>query len=204
MHDSIGFDKAYTLYSDPSREKHCPSLQQPRPPLRKRSLKVTLPVVCSWWWPPVHVESFSHKKRSEKCHTYVKLQAFAGAYVQPISVLPPSGFLLNTTKYLTTCCRSVSSGKCFNYAANSVNQPGARFSRAQSFLGLFRMSPIPSYLQNNRISFQIVKLYDKSAYFSFKTCHMTAFQNELFNRVRSQLLQRPTLLAQKTIDPFNK
>ena len=46
MHDSIGFDRAYTLFSDPSSEKHCPSLQQPRPALRERSIKVTLPVVC--------------------------------------------------------------------------------------------------------------------------------------------------------------
>ena len=31
MHDSIGVVRAYTLYSDPSSEKRCPSLQQPRP-----------------------------------------------------------------------------------------------------------------------------------------------------------------------------
>jgi len=48
MYDSIGFDRAYTLYSDQSSEKRCPSLQQPRPALSERSIKVTLPVVCSW------------------------------------------------------------------------------------------------------------------------------------------------------------
>ena len=40
MHDSIGFDMAYTLYSDPSSEKRSPSLQQPRLAWRGRSIKV--------------------------------------------------------------------------------------------------------------------------------------------------------------------
>ena len=107
MHDSSGFDRAYTLYSGQSSEKHCPSLQQPRPGLRERSIKVTLPVVCSWWWPPLE-EQFSHKKRSEKCHTYVKLEAFAGACVQPISGIANIRFLVKTTTLkslsIKTCC----------------------------------------------------------------------------------------------------
>ena len=93
----------YCILIHPSSEQRCPSLEQPRPGLRERFMKEALPVVCGWWWPSVLVESFSHKKRWEKYHAYVELQAFAGACVQQTS-----GFLLNTTTWksltIATCC----------------------------------------------------------------------------------------------------
>lgn len=131
MDDSIDFDRAYTLYSDPSSEKRSPSLKQPRSCLTERSIEVTLPVVSSWWWPPVLVEWFSHNKRSEKCNTYVNLEAFAGASVQPIS-----GFLLNTTTWnslsITTCCFCLI-WKMLQLCGEKCQPTWARFSRGQSF-----------------------------------------------------------------------
>ena len=82
MHDSIGFDKAYTLYSDSSSEKRFPSLQQPRPPLRDRSTKVTLTVLAHGDDLLSSLSNSLIKERPENCHTNVKLQAFAGACVQ--------------------------------------------------------------------------------------------------------------------------
>ena len=85
MHDSIGFDRAYTLYSNPSSEQRSPSLQQPRPPLRERSAKVTLPFLAHGDDLLSSQSNSFIKSDLEKCHTFVKLQAFAGDCVQPIS-----------------------------------------------------------------------------------------------------------------------
>ena len=85
---------------------------------------------------------------------------------------------------------SVSFGKCFNYSANSVNQPGARFSRGQSFqtnLGCHKSRPI----------FKMTIFHFKSSNFTIsplfphlKDVKKQTFQNELSNRVSRPLLQR--------------
>ena len=113
MHDSIGFDMAYTLY-----KRKAFSIS----PTTKASLERTI-----------------HQ---------------SGVYLLLLSHLESASIM----------------------RAKSVNQPGSRFSR-ESFSGLFRMPQVPPYLQNDHISFQIVKFYDNSAFFLFKTSHAVGSEN---------------------------
>ena len=209
MHDSIGFNRTYTLYSDPSSEKRCSSLQQPRLPLRERSIKVTLPVICWWWWPPVLVEYYSHKKRSEKYHAYVKLKAFAGACVQRTCKLASFRIsvkhnYMKVVKYYDLLLLSHLQNASITRRTVSTNLgPVSReVNTFRAYYGCHKSRPI----------FKMTTFHFKSSNFTINPLfsHLkhvarphfrTSF---LIGSLSRQLLQRPTWLALKTIDPFKK
>ena len=119
-------------------------------------------------------------------------------------VQPTSGFLLNTTtlKYLTTCCFCLK-WKMLQLCGEQCQPTWGPFLERSILLGAYygchQSCPI---VKMTTFHFRLSNF--RPAFFSCKTCHKTAFQNEPLNMVSWQLLQRSTRLAQKTIDPFKK
>ena len=106
-------------------------------------------------------------------------------------VQPTSGFLLNTTtlKYLTTCCFCLK-WKMLQLCGKQCQPTWGPFLEVDTSRGLLRMPPILPIFKMTTFHFKSSNF--RSAFFSCKTCHKTAFQNEPLNMVSWQLLQRHT------------